>query len=309
MQGFLAANNIVIDDSTFYYDDEEVQKYLVSGIWKTDLHYFSKIKINALALMKMVTHAMKGGDFEIMGNLVGRIHHRTLIVMDCIPLPVVGTETRVSAGNDALAYVSTYTDLKANSGNLFCQVGWYHSHPGYGPYLSGIDVGTQRGLQMQGPYVAVVIDPIRTATTGKIDIGAFRTYPEGQAPRQNQSNTTADGVPEDKILDFGKWHTEYYQLDIEYFVSSADLPIVESLCSRLWINGLKKDEMNDNKKYFTEKLTDMTHKAKKIAAQLNTPSDQGGRTNKGQLTSFLKFSKDLSHNVHQECAKVLSFNK
>jgi hypothetical protein len=25
-------------------------------------------------------------------------------------------------------------------------VGWYHSHPGYGCWLSGIDVGTQVGI-------------------------------------------------------------------------------------------------------------------------------------------------------------------
>lgn len=78
-------------------------------------------------------------------------------------------------------------------------IGWYHSHPGYGCWLSGIDVSTQRlNQQFQDPFVAVVvsiflfsahyncmallnvikIDPKRTITAGKVDIGAFRTYPE-----------------------------------------------------------------------------------------------------------------------------------
>ena len=58
-------------------------------------------------------------------------------------------------------------------------VGWYHSHPGYGCWLSGIDVGTQATQQQyQEPFLAIVIDPHRTIAAGKVEIGAFRTYPE-----------------------------------------------------------------------------------------------------------------------------------
>ena len=33
--------------------------------------------------------------------------------------------------------------------------------------------------QFQEPFLAVVIDPNRTIAAGKVEIGAFRTYPEG----------------------------------------------------------------------------------------------------------------------------------
>jgi len=37
-------------------------------------------------------------------------------------------------------------------------VGWYHSHPGYGCWLSGIDVNTQMTNQsFQDPFVAIVV--------------------------------------------------------------------------------------------------------------------------------------------------------
>jgi proteasome lid subunit RPN8/RPN11 len=37
-------------------------------------------------------------------------------------------------------------------------LGWYHSHPGYGCWLSGIDVSTQMlNQQYQEPFVAVVV--------------------------------------------------------------------------------------------------------------------------------------------------------
>jgi len=47
-------------------------------------------------------------------------------------------------------------------GRLENAIGWYHSHPGYGCWLSGIDVGTQMlNQQFQEPFVAIVVSFIR----------------------------------------------------------------------------------------------------------------------------------------------------
>ena len=41
-------------------------------------------------------------------------------------------------------------------------IGWYHSHPGYGCWLSGIDVSTQMlNQQYQEPWVAVVVSTMQ----------------------------------------------------------------------------------------------------------------------------------------------------
>jgi len=46
----------------------------------------------------------------------------------------------------------------AQVGRLENAIGWYHSHPGYGCWLSGIDVGTQMlNQQFQEPFVAIVV--------------------------------------------------------------------------------------------------------------------------------------------------------
>jgi proteasome lid subunit RPN8/RPN11 len=46
-------------------------------------------------------------------------------------------------------------------------VGWYHSHPGYGCWLSGIDCQTQMINQThQEPWLAIVVDPHRTMSAG-----------------------------------------------------------------------------------------------------------------------------------------------
>ena len=63
-------------------------------------------------------------------------------------------------------------------------VGWYHSHPGFGCWLSSVDVNTQSvllfysfDLQMfekqDERCVAVVVDPIQSVK-GNVVIDAFR---------------------------------------------------------------------------------------------------------------------------------------
>ena len=62
--------------------------------------------------------------------------------MDAYPLPVDASETRVNAGSEANEYQVIHNDHseRVNRPENLC--GWYHSHPGYGCWLSGIDVGT-----------------------------------------------------------------------------------------------------------------------------------------------------------------------
>lgn len=136
--------------------------------------------MSALALLKMVIHAQSGGNIEIMGLVQGRVEANTLIILDSFALPVEGTETRVNAQAQAYEYMINYAESCKSVGRMEQVVGWYHSHPGYGCWLSGIDVSTQTlNQQFTEPFVAIVIDPIRTVTAGKVDIGAFRTYPKG----------------------------------------------------------------------------------------------------------------------------------
>jgi len=89
------------------------------------------------------------------------------------------------------------------AGRLENVVGWYHSHPGYGCWLSGIDVSTQMlNQQFQELFLAVVIDPTRTVSAGKVEIEAFRTYPEGYKPADDPISEYQT-IPLNKIEDFG----------------------------------------------------------------------------------------------------------
>jgi 26S proteasome regulatory subunit N11 len=54
-------------------------------------------------------------------------------------------------------------------------VGWYHSHPGFGCWLSMTDVTTQKSFEaLASRAVAVVIDPIQSVR-GRVVMDAFRS--------------------------------------------------------------------------------------------------------------------------------------
>jgi len=103
-------------------------------------------------------HARSGGNIEVMGLMQGKVHDDTMIVMDVFALPVEGTETRVNAQQQGYEYMVEYLRLIQKVGRVENAIGWYHSHPGYGCWLSGIDVSTQMlNQQFQEPFLAVVV--------------------------------------------------------------------------------------------------------------------------------------------------------
>ncbi|KAF5461529.1 hypothetical protein F2P56_017618 [Juglans regia] len=190
-------------DAIFYHDEAAQVNVQQEKPWANDPHYFKRVKISALALLKMVVHARSGGTIEVMGLMQGKTDGDAIIVMDAFALPVEGTETRVNAQADAYEYMVDYSQTNKMAGRLENVVGWYHSHPGYGCWLSGIDVSTQMlNQQYQEPFLAVVIDPTRTVSAGKVEIGAFRTYPEGYKP-PNEPVSEYQTIPLNKIEDFG----------------------------------------------------------------------------------------------------------
>ncbi|PQE15720.1 COP9 signalosome complex subunit 5 protein [Rutstroemia sp. NJR-2017a BBW] len=193
-----------VRDALYNYDKDEQKAIQDLKPWKTDPHHFKNVRISAVALLKMVMHARSGGSIEVMGLMQGKIAGDTIIVTDAFRLPVEGTETRVNAQDEANEYMVEYLQACRDQGKLENAVGWYHSHPGYGCWLSGIDVGTQVTQQtFSDPFLAVVIDPDRTISAGKVEIGAFRTYPENYKPADSGSGDGYQTIPLAKIEDFG----------------------------------------------------------------------------------------------------------
>ncbi|KAG5034292.1 hypothetical protein AAZX31_04G072900 [Glycine max] len=256
------------DDSIFYYDEAGQNEFQRDKPWANDPHYFKRVKISALALLKMVVHARSGGTIEVMGLMQGKTDADAIIVMDAFALPVEGTETRVNAQADAYEYMVDYSQTNKQAGRLENVVGWYHSHPGYGCWLSGIDVSTQMlNQQFQEPFLAVVIDPTRTVSAGKVEIGAFRTYPEGYKP-PDEPVSEYQTIPLNKIEDFGVHCKQYYALDITYFKSSLDSHLLDLLWNKYWVNTLSSSPLLGNGDYVAGQISDLAEKLEQAENQL-----------------------------------------
>lgn len=202
----------------------------------------------------------------MMGLMQGYILSETFVVTDAFRLPVEGTETRVNAQDEANEYMVSYLQSCRDAGRMENAVGWYHSHPGYGCWLSGIDVATQQTQQMTGPFVAVVIDPDRTISAGRVEIGAFRTFPtdyvaEKEAREEDEHQT----IPLGKVEDFGAHANQYYSLDVSHFKSTLDTEILSLLWNKYWVATLSQSPLFTTRDFGSKQMMDLSQKVRKAA--------------------------------------------
>jgi COP9 signalosome complex subunit 5 len=283
-------------DALYNYNAEEQKKINSEKPWRQDPHHFKYVRISAVALVKMVMHARSGGEIEVMGLMLGYVEHETFIVTDAMRLPVEGTETRVNAQDEANEYMINFLQRSRESGQVENAVGWYHSHPGYGCWLSGIDVSTQHTQQsFSDPFLAVVIDPHRTISAGKVEIGAFRTYPEGYKPEGQES--AAEGmaaVPTAKAQDFGAHANRYYSLEVSHFKSTLDNKLLEALWNKYWVQTLSSSPLDTNHDYVTAQIEDLTAKTKLAQEGIKQRSNMSlgpSRKGKGGDDQMAKLAK------------------
>ncbi|CAG8253705.1 unnamed protein product [Penicillium salamii] len=266
-------------DALYQYDADTERQLNDERPWASDPYYFKHVRISAAALLKMVMHARSGGSLEIMGLMQGYILPNTFVVTDALRLPVEGTETRVNAQDEANEYMVSYLQSCRDSGRMENAVGWYHSHPGYGCWLSGIDVATQQTQQMTGPFVAVVIDPDRTISAGRVEIGAFRTFPSNfTPPKEASEDDEYQTIPLGKAEDFGAHANQYYSLDVSHYKSTLDSELLSLLWNKYWVATLSQSPLFTSRDFGDKQIMDLSQKVRKAARSLENSGPRGGVT-------------------------------
>lgn len=304
-------NNVqaVDPDLVYKYDEEKHEATVRDKPWVKDPKFFKHVKISAVALLKMTMHAVSGGKIEVMGTLQGKVDGNTMVVMDTFALPVEGTETRVNAGVEGYEYMVNYMENAKQVGRQENAMGWYHSHPGYGCWLSGIDVATQMtNQQFQEPWLAIVIDPLRTSLSGKVEIGAFRTYPKGYKPPDAEASEYQT-IPLEKIEDFGVHANQYYQLEVSVFKSSLDGKLLDLLWNKYWINTLSSSPMLANRDYIAGQIGDLSEKLEQAETQLAHSGRIGSyfvHEKKKEESQLSKVTKDSSKTSIEQVNGLMS---
>lgn len=309
-------------DEIYRYDKAEQDSLRAKAPWLADPHYFKNVRISSVALLKLVLHARSGcaaipgtaPDYEVMGLLLGKIEKNTIIVTDAFGV-VQGNEIRVNAGAGDFEYMVQYTTTVEQVGKTEPVVGWYHSHPGYGCWLSGIDVNTQLSNQeFQDPYLGIVVDPKRTMSSGKVDIGAFRTYPRDYKP-PNAQPSEYQSVPLDKIEDFGVHANAYYQLNISVFKSSLDTQLFDLLWDKYWVKTLSSSPTLANRDFSSGQIRDLAGKLEKVDKEIAQQGMSHLFAKKKDKSELAKVTHDSSkvcieqvHGILNEVVKHSLFN-
>jgi len=244
------------------------------------------IFISSLALIKMLKHGRAGVPMEVMGLMLGEFVDDYMIrVVDVFAMPQSGTGVSVEAVDPV--FQTKMLDMLDQTGRHQMVVGWYHSHPGFDCWLSGVDINTQQSFeQLNQRAVAVVVDPVMSVK-GKVVLDAFRLInPKllmlGQEPRQTTSNIGFLNKPSLTALIHGL-NRHYYSIYASYRKEKLEEKMLMNFQKRMWTHGLK---MADHVKHAKE-----NEKTLKDILDLVKEYDE-------RLSDEKKWSKDEAKTAH-----------
>jgi len=206
-----------------------------------------QVYISSLALLKMLKHGRAGVPMEVMGLMLGEfVDEYTVRVIDVFAMPQSGTGVSVEAVDPV--FQAKMLDMLKQTGRPEMVVGWYHSHPGFGCWLSGVDINTQQSFEaLSERAVAVVVDPIQSVK-GKVVIDAFRLINPnmmvlGQEPRQTTSVLGHLQKPSIQALIHGL-NRHYYSISINYRKNELEQKMLMNLNKKSWVDGLSLKDYN-----------------------------------------------------------------
>ena len=116
-----------------------------------------RVEIRAEVLRRIRQHARSSMSAEICGVLIGAVRDQVTVVEESIE----GEQARqggshVTFTQDTWSHIYKMKDSKYPDKRI---VGWYHSHPGFGVFLSDHDTFIQRNFFSGEDQIAWVYDP------------------------------------------------------------------------------------------------------------------------------------------------------
>lgn len=131
---------------------------------------YQKVFFAKEALETLISHLDTEPRIEQGGILFGNAYEDSRFgiyveITAAVPAPqTIGTVAHLEFTPDSWLSIMNYATAQHSSENL---VGWYHSHPNHGVFMSSVDMRTQAAFFSHPWCLSVVFDPIRR------DIGYF----------------------------------------------------------------------------------------------------------------------------------------
>ncbi|KAL0479135.1 26S proteasome subunit Rpn11 [Acrasis kona] len=275
-----------------------------------------QVYISSLALLKMLKHGRAGVPMEVMGLMLGEfVDDYTVKCVDVFAMPQSGTGVSVEAVDPV--FQTKMLDMLKQTGRPEMVVGWYHSHPGFGCWLSGVDINTQQSFEsLNKRAVAVVVDPIQSVK-GKVVIDAFRSINTqlvmfGQEPRQTTSNVGFLNKPSIQALIHGL-NRHYYSMPINYRKNELEQKMLLNVHKKTWTEGLKLEKFDEHEKNNEKMLLNMVELAKSynkmLQEEAKTTREQFAIQNVGKLDPKRHLENDveklMGDNIDQTMGMML----
>lgn len=226
----------------------------------------------------MLKHGRAGVPMEVMGLMLGEfVDDYTVEVVDVFAMPQSGTGVSVEAVDPV--FQTVMLDMLRQTNRPQMVVGWYHSHPGFGCWLSSVDVNTQQSFeQLNARSVAVVVDPIQSVK-GKVVMDAFRLINQqmlmmGQPPRQTTSNLGHLRKPSIQAL-MHNLNRHYYSINIDSRKNELEQSMLLSLHKKSWATGLQVTNWDEHSQKNAKALEDMIGYVKEYQKRLD---EEEGKT-------------------------------
>jgi len=265
------------------------------------------VHISSLALLKMLKHGRAGVPMEVMGLMLGDfVDEYSVRVIDVFAMPQSGTGVSVEAVDEA--FQTDMMEMLNQTGRNESVVGWYHSHPGFGCWLSGVDINTQASFEnLTKRAVAVVVDPIQSVK-GKVVIDAFRLInPQlvmyGQEPRQTTSNIGYLQKPSIQAIVHGL-NRHYYSLAINYRKNDLEQMMLLNLHKKKWTEGLTVTSFEEQEKSNISTLKEL----RDLAKQYNKAIQDEENLSKEKLIVQKVGKLDPKKHIEQDVVDLMSYN-
>ena len=158
---------------------------------------------------------------------------------------------------------------------------------------------------IQDPAVAIVIDPNRTMSAGKVEIGCFRAYTNEHAEKiLKEQGTGKQGgkaaMPADKVEEFGLHAHKYYKVDHNFFKSGLDTDLLDRVWNEYWIHTLSSSPLLSNQDMICKTVVNVVDKMKKL--NMGNISSYGSRSkvlNEDDFNPIQAESSKLAVEVNQ----------
>lgn len=216
-----------------------------------------KVQISSLSLLKMLKHGRAGVPMEVMGLMLGEfVDDFTITCVDVFAMPQHGTGVSVEAVDEV--FQTNMLEMLKQTGRPQTVVGWYHSHPGFGCWMSGVDQNTQQSFERLHPRaVAVVIDTVQSVK-GKVVIDAFRLIQGagmfgmqmnmGQSEPRQTTSTVAYLKQKTIQARVHGLDRQYYSLVVDWRKNELEEQMLMNLNRKDWTNGLRMKRFEDFQK-------------------------------------------------------------